>query len=98
MRTAMRAAAETVADEEGAALVKWFAQNHMTILGRQLEDRDGATAERLGILRESSETVWSDAARAAAFAWFEKGGAEPLLAKADRVATVHRRAPLDLVV
>jgi len=98
MRSTMRAAGEPIADEEGAALVRWFAQNHMTILGRHLEDRDGGASEGLGILRQPGEALWSDDARAAAFAWFETGSTEPLLAKADRIATVHRRAPLDLVV
>src|SRR5207253_10608891 len=39
-----------------------------------------------------------EAARTAAFAWFDRGGEAPLLVKADRIATVHRRAPLDLLI
>ena len=30
--------------------------------------------------------------------YFEKGGAVPLIAKAERKSTVHRRVPLDLIV
>ena len=33
-----------------------------------------------------------------AIRYFEQGGAMPLMAKADRKSTVHRRVPLDLVV
>ena len=33
-----------------------------------------------------------------AIRYFEQGGEEPLMAKADRSSTVHRRVPLDLVV
>jgi glutamate dehydrogenase len=98
LKTAMRDAAERVSDREGATLIEWFAQGSLTILGHRLEDRDGGAGEGLGILRREGPALWSEAARAAAFAWFERGGDEPLLAKSDRVATVHRRAPLDLVV
>ena len=33
-----------------------------------------------------------------AMRYFEKGGEVPLMAKAERKSTVHRRVPLDLVV
>ena len=33
-----------------------------------------------------------------AIRYFEQGGQEPLIAKADLRSTVHRRVPLDLIV
>jgi glutamate dehydrogenase len=98
LQEAMRAGAGSLDDGEGAELLNWFADRNMTLLGHQVEDREGKVSERLGILQASSEPVWNDAARQAAMAYFEGGGREPLLTKADRISTVHRRVPLDLVV
>ncbi|MFN3387488.1 MAG: NAD-glutamate dehydrogenase, partial [Allosphingosinicella sp.] len=98
LQAALHADAEALGDEEGGALLHWFADRNMTLLGHQIEARDGAPAERMGILRLPSEPLWNDKAREAAIAFFEEGGRPPLLAKADRLSTVHRRVPLDLVV
>ncbi len=98
MQVAMREEAERLPDGEGAALVRWFLDGHFTLLGHQTEDGAGVPRDRLGILRVDGAALWSDAARAAAIAHFAAGGEAPLLLKADRFATVHRRVPLDLVV
>ena len=98
LQQALREAADRLPDGEGAALLRWFGERHFTLLGTHRERRDGAGEDGLGVLREGTRTLWSDAGRAAAFAWFEEGGEAPLLAKSDYVAKVHRRAPLDLIV
>ncbi|WP_253201433.1 NAD-glutamate dehydrogenase [Sphingomonas quercus] len=98
MQLALRDTADTLPDGEGAALMRWFLEGNMTLLGAETQGRDGAAHDALGICRTASVALWSEPARAAAFAYFDQGGTAPLLVKADRVATVHRRVPLDLVV
>ncbi|WP_294390108.1 NAD-glutamate dehydrogenase domain-containing protein [uncultured Sphingomonas sp.] len=98
LQLAMRDAAQTLPDGEGAALLRWFLERHFTLLGHQVEQRNGSTQGDLGIARVGPIALWSDVARAAAYAWFDEGGAAPLVMKSNREATVHRRAPLDLLV
>ena len=88
----------TVRDAEGAALLHWFLDGHLTLLGHYRWFPDGIR-ESLGIARNPSEApTLSDAACRAAVAHFEGGGAVPLLLKSNRIATVHRAVPLDLVI
>ncbi|WP_442680435.1 NAD-glutamate dehydrogenase [Sphingomonas sp. ASY06-1R] len=98
LQLALRDAAQTLPDGEGAALLRWFLERHFTLLGAHTERRHGSADPGLGILRTASEPLWSDTAREAAFRWFEQGGEAPLVVKSDRLATVHRRAALDLLV
>ena len=98
MQLALRDDAHSLPDGEGAALLRWFLERHFTLLGQQVEHRDGGAAASLGILRRDGAALWSDAVRDAAFRWFDEGGEAPLVLKSDRAATVHRRAALDLLV
>ncbi len=100
LQVALRDEADRGPDGEGAALLRWFLEGNLTLLGHRIERRDGKGAPEpaLGILRLPGPPLWSDATRAAAIAFFEQGGEAPLLLKADREATVHRRVPLDLIV
>jgi glutamate dehydrogenase len=99
LQVALREAAQTLPDGEGAALLRWFLERHFTLLGARIEARDGSTSAGLGILRDGDGApLWLDAVRDAAFRWFEEGGEAPLVLKSDRVATVHRRAPIDLLI
>jgi len=98
LQQALRAGTAALPDGEGAALLRWFLDGNMTLLGFVQEDAAGDRAGMLGILRTDDAALWSDAARATAIRWFEAGNEAPLLLKADRLATVHRRVPLDLVV
>ena len=102
MQVALRDEADRGPDGEGAALLRWFLEGNLTLLGHHVELRkagEGKIGEdALGILRLPGAPLWSDAARAAAIAHFERGGEAPLIVKADREATVHRRVPLDLIV
>ncbi len=94
----MKDDAELIADPEGKALLHWFAEHHFTQLGHYVEPVEGVADVGLGIFREAGPDCWSETTRDAALAHFREGGGEPLLAKADRIATVHRRVPLDLVI
>ncbi|PZU08800.1 MAG: glutamate dehydrogenase [Sphingomonas sp.] len=98
MQLALRDAAATLPDGEGAALLRWFLERHFTLLGAHVETRDGALRDGLGILRGASDPLWTEEARAEAFRWFERGGEAPLAIKSDRTARVHRRTALDMLV
>ncbi|MDB5687557.1 MAG: glutamate dehydrogenase, partial [Rhizorhabdus sp.] len=98
MQVALRDDAEKLPDGEGAALLRWLLDGNFTLLGHRTDDRDGKAAERQGILRSGEPALWPAEAREAAIFWFENGGPVPLVSKADVRATVHRRAPLDMIV
>ena len=98
LQHALKDGAAKLPDGEGAALLRWFLDGNMTLLGYRRVDGDGRIESDLGIARADAAAFMSDGTRAAAIAWFEAGNEAPLLLKADRVATVHRRVPLDLIV
>ena len=90
---------ENAGNREGADLLRWFRDRHMTLLGRELWHADGTVTDPLGIARhELAVPLLSDASRKLALDWFNKGGVGPLLLKSNSISTVHRRVPLDLVV
>jgi glutamate dehydrogenase len=97
MRAKMHAQAETLRDAEGKTLLHWFADGAMTLLGYEVERPGKEPSEGLGIFSLPGEPT-DEGGCEGAIAYFERGGAEPLLAKADRKSPVHRRVPLDLVV
>ena len=95
---AMRDDADRLPDGEGAALLRWFRDGHFTFLGHQRQLADGTIDSALGILARSPADLWPAGGCEAALRHFAEGGEAPLLVKSDRLATVHRRAALDLVV
>ncbi|WP_106638556.1 NAD-glutamate dehydrogenase [Allosphingosinicella vermicomposti] len=98
LQARMRADADALADEEAAALLHWFADGAFTLLAHQSEKCGGGASERLGLSRAGDAKLWDDESCAAAIDYFRNGGQAPLIAKADRISTVHRRVPLDLLV
>lgn len=100
MRELMRADADRIEDEEGAALLEWLEGGMLTLLGHVTRKRDGSHADMLGICRKSARQLVADATYERAFAWFDDPGRSvervPLIIKANRVSNVHRRVPLDL--
>jgi glutamate dehydrogenase len=97
MQARMRQDADEAGNEEGSALLRWFADGSMTLLGYEVEWPDGPSTDTLGLFRIPGEPTDPGGALGA-MRYFEKGGDVPLLAKAERRASVHRRVPLDLVV
>jgi len=85
------------AEGEGAALLNWFADGAMTLLGYEVERPDAPPSSALGLFRLPGDPTDQGGSRGA-MRYFEQGGAVPLLTKADRRSSVHRRVPLDLVV
>ncbi len=109
MQAMMQSDARTLPDQEGAALLRWLADGMLTQLGHVTRRRDGTLVDPLGICRASDVPLLAKASYERAFAWFdrlgERGGAEgqeapraPLIVKANRIARVHRRVPLDLFI
>ncbi|WP_308517918.1 NAD-glutamate dehydrogenase [Sphingomonas flavescens] len=93
----MREDAASIDDEEGAALLNWFADGAMTLLGYQVEKPYEAPTNALGIFSVPGAPT-DEGGALGAMRYLEKGGEVPLMAKAERKSTVHRRVPLDLVV
>src|SRR3954451_11578695 len=97
LQAKMREDATAIADPEGKALLEWFAGGAMTLLGYHVEKPYEVPSEALGIFSipgaPTDEGGCLDAMR-----YLEQGGDHPLMAKAERKSTVHRRVPLDLVV
>ncbi|MCW1382132.1 NAD-glutamate dehydrogenase [Novosphingobium sp. KCTC 2891] len=105
MQAAMHEDARSLTDQEGAALLRWLGDGMLTQLGHVTRHRDGTQEEALGICRASDQPLLADASYDRAFAWFDRAGERgaeaaraPLIVKANRIARVHRRVPLDLFI
>lgn len=102
MKERMLADADALADAEGAALLRWLGTGMMTQLGHVTRKRDGSQTDMLGICRRSTPQLMAAEAFEKAFAWFDgangSAGRAPLIVKANRIAKVHRRVPLDLFI
>ena len=100
MRTAMRDDAARIGDTEGAALLNWLEDGMLTQLGHLTRTRDGKQTSKLGICRKSADSILAENSWDRAFDWFDdpknQQGRVPLIIKANRLANVHRRVPLDL--
>ena len=97
MQAQMREDASLVEDSEGGALLNWFADGALTLLGYHVESPGHEPADALGIFSIPGAPT-DKGGSVGAIRYFEAGGAVPLIAKAERKSTVHRRVPLDLIV
>ena len=97
LQNKMREDAKAIADPEGAALLDWFADGAMTLLGYHVERPYEQPSHTLGIFSVPGAPT-DEGGCLGAMRYLERGGDQPLMAKAERRATVHRRVPLDLVV
>ncbi len=93
----MRADAAEIDDAEGRALLNWFAEGAMTLLGYHVERPGKVPSGGLGIFSVPGAPT-DEGGCLGAMLYFEEGGEVPLMAKAERKSSVHRRVPLDLVV
>ena len=78
-------------------MLNLFADGAMTMLGYHVEKPYEAPSEALGIFSIPGAPT-DEGGAFGAMRYFENGGEVPLMAKAERRSTVHRRVPLDLVV
>jgi glutamate dehydrogenase len=98
LKRALSADADALWSGEGAALLRWFLDGKLTLLGHETWVR-GQEQEQLGIARNGqSHALLGEAARADAVKWFAEGKQAPLLLKSNLLSKVHRAVPLDLVV
>src|SRR3546814_6480896 len=97
LQTKMRADADAIDDAEGAALLNWFADGAMTLLGYHVEKPDESPADALGLFRIPGQPT-DKGGCVGAMNYFAKGGSIPLVAKAERLSPGYRRVPLDLAV
>lgn len=98
LRRAMAADAAEL-EGEAAALLHWFEQGGLTLLGHVVRQRDGRQSGALGICRKSVKALLAPASYARAFACLDADPARHLLiVKANHASRVHRRAPLDLFI
>jgi glutamate dehydrogenase len=91
----MRLDAANIEDAEGRALLEWFAEGAMTLLGYHVEKPYEAPSDALGIFSIPGAPTDKGGALGA-MRYFEQGGEVPLMAKAERKSSVHRRVPLTL--
>jgi glutamate dehydrogenase len=97
LQNRLREDAAAIKDPEGAALLNWFADGAMTLLGYHVEKPYEQPSEALGIFSVPGAPT-DEGGALGAMRYLEQGGEQPLMAKAERRSTVHRRVPLDLVV
>jgi glutamate dehydrogenase len=82
---------------EGAALLAWMLDRNLTLLGHARYSADGAMTEGLGLASIIGDAALAPQSRQQATEWLKTHEA-PLLVKSNFISTVHRRAPLDLII
>ncbi|MEO1045967.1 MAG: NAD-glutamate dehydrogenase domain-containing protein [Pseudomonadota bacterium] len=98
LQQAMASDAENIADPEGAALLRWFLDRNMTQLAHLVWNIEGGTTDEKGLARVAKQPLLAESSYARAMGWFQNGGAVPLIIKSNRLSSVHRRVPMDLVI
>nr|WP_077228383.1 NAD-glutamate dehydrogenase domain-containing protein [Sphingomonas hengshuiensis] len=99
LQRALGADAVQIPSREGEALLRWFADDAMTLLGHEVWSIDGEARDHLGLSRYTLDVpLLAESSREAAMRYFEGGGEAPLLLKSNALSTVHRNAPLDIIV
>ena len=84
---------------EPAELLRWLSDDKLTQLGHVVRGRDGRQSDALGVCRTSGGALLQDESYKRAFACFDRAPERPLLiVKANMIARVHRRVPLDLFI
>ena len=95
---ALRGEADTLGTGRDADLIRWFANDRMTLLGFVEFEGTNDIVATLGIGATRAQSLLSEAARARAITWFANGEGAVLIIKSNLLSPVHRRVPLDLVI
>ncbi|WP_234989969.1 NAD-glutamate dehydrogenase domain-containing protein [Altererythrobacter xiamenensis] len=103
MQTAMSEDITRLEKPENIALLEWLNSGMLTQLGHLTRNRDGSHNSLHGVCRKSARQLLAESSYERAFDWFEQdqpdgSPRELLIVKANRVANVHRRVPLDLFI
>ena len=83
---------------EHADLLRWFSDHKLTLLGSARVAADGSVHDAIGILGANARFPSGGAPLSAALGDGRIPSDLPVIGKADRTSTVHRRVPLDLVI
>ena len=97
MKAVLTAAADALGDGEGGRLLHWLLDRNFTLLGSARYPASGGIEVPLGIAAAVGDSVLAPEQRIKARAWLDTHAA-PILAKSNFLSTVHRRAPLDLII
>ncbi len=98
LQAALQEDIDRVSDEEGSALLRWFLDRNLTLLGHHIVNRDNTNAACFGISAQSASAILPADVAQDAFRWFDTGGRTPLILKSSAVSRVHRRVLIDLVI
>lgn len=99
MQETLTVDADRLADDEGAALLRWLLARNFTQTGYEMVLRDGSRESALGICAiEGDPPLLAPASVDAAFSWFEEGGRAPLIIKSNQASRVHRFSLIDLFI
>ncbi len=98
LQAALQADIDRVSDEEGSALLRWFLDRNLTLLGHHVVQRNNSNDACVGISAQSAATILPADVAQDAFRWFDTGGRTPLILKSSAVSRVHRRVLIDLVI
>jgi len=97
LTAAMKDDIAALGSSEGAALLAWLLDRNFTLLGHARYDADGTIRDAKGIAAAIGDAVLAPESRSKARAWLAAHDA-PLRVKSNFISTVHRRAPLDLII
>ncbi len=98
MQAQMRRDAAQIGDEEQAALLHWFSDNHFTMLGAMQSDAKGVVSKGVGIASKMADALLSSKALSRAFAWCVAHPAQVLILKSNAISPVHRAVPLEILI
>ena len=97
MKAALADEAAQLGDTEGGALLSWFLERNLTLLSSAHYARSGEIVRPLGLARRIGDQLLAPEQREKAFRYLATHPG-PMLAKSNVLSTVHRRAPLDLII
>jgi glutamate dehydrogenase len=83
--------------QEGGALLAWMLDRNLTLVGHARFAADGTIFDGLGLAPLIGDAALAPESRQLAIEWLKTHDA-PLIIKSNFISTVHRRAPLDLII
>ncbi|AYJ86810.1 glutamate dehydrogenase [Sphingomonas paeninsulae] len=83
--------------QEGAALLAWMLDRNLTLVGHAHFAANGTISDGLGLAPLIGDAALAPESRQLAIEWLKTHEA-PLVVKSNFISTVHRRAPLDLII
>ncbi len=98
LQAALESDADILDEGEGRALLHWFLDRNLTLLGHEQINQKGKRTHKLGISRMRDKPALSFESQKRAFDWFKAGGEGPLIIKSNQVSSVHRHVLMDIII